>query len=124
MPQRTRRLPMDEIVVGNDQTITIPLWNSDGTALSVSGYTAEWNLYRAGRRNRRSRKPFRGTAVLTKTSAAGQITLSDGSAAIVVANSDLANKSGDFWQVLELTDGSSNIARHGEGPVLARAAAP
>ena len=116
-----RRLEPQEAIVGIDQTINIPLYNSSYNALAVSGYSATWKLFRAV--GRRQRKPFTGTSVLEKTSAASEITLSDGNAAVAIADTDLSSLSGEYWQVLTLTDGSSNITQQAQGLVNLRAAA-
>lgn len=100
-----RRSEPMEHMVGTDSILTIPLWGSDGAALSVTGKTGEFRLYDA--RPRRGRKPWTGNPVLTKTSAAGQITLSAGSAAVTIADTDLARKSGLHWFVLLLTTTAS-----------------
>lgn len=121
MTQTLRRAEPTELAVGLDTTITLPLYDSSAALLDPTGYTATWKLFRAV--PRRGRKPFTGTAVLTKTSAAGQITLSTGSAAIAIADTDLAQKSGAYWQVLTLTDGSGNVTQQAQGPVQVRAAA-
>lgn len=120
MSRSLRRLEPIELAVGLDTTINIALYDGNAAQLDPTGYTAEWNLYSAV--PRRSVKPFTGTAALTKTSAASQITLTVGNAAIAIANSDMSNKQGEFWQVLTLTDGSGNITQQGQGRVRVRAA--
>ena len=121
MTRSLRRSEPIELAVGLDATINLPLYTASVGFLDPSSYTAEWNLFRAV--PRRGRKPFVGSAVLTKTSAASQITLTTGNAAVAIADTDLDLKSGAFWQVLTLTDGSGNITQQAQGPVTVRAAA-
>lgn len=117
---RLFRLEPVDLVAGVDDTIVIALYDSNNDLLSVTGKTAEWKLYRGVAR--RGRKPFRGAAILTKTSAAGDIALSDGSATVTITDSDLASYAGQFWQAIEITTTSGGaIAHHGQGPVRLRA---
>ena len=116
-----RRSVLKEIAVGLDSTVSIPLYDSSVDALDPTGYTAEWKLFRGVAR--RTRKPFTGSSVLTKTSDAGEITLSNGNASVAILAADLALYSGDMWQVLTLTDGSGNITQQVQGPVILRAVA-
>lgn len=110
MVRSLRRSQPQEIMVGVDSTVTIPLWGSDGAALSVTGKTGEFRLYQAI--PRRGRKPWRGNPVLTLTSAAGQIALSSGSAAVTIADTDLSRKSGLHWFVLLLTTTATGAIEH------------
>ena len=119
MARSLRRLEPVEHAVGTDQDLTVGLYDSAGDAVSVSGATATWKLYRAV--PRRGRKPFEGAAVLTKTSAAGDIALASGLATITIADTDLANRSGAYWQVLEVTASGGGITQYGAGPVHLRA---
>lgn len=120
MPRSIRRLPPVELVGETDDTITIPLYDDSNALLSVTGKTARWVLYRGV--PKRGRKPFRGTVVLEKTSAAGEIALTDGQAVVTIANSDLAaRQSGEYWQSIEVTTTSgSTIESSGSGPVSLR----
>lgn len=121
MTRSLRRTEPIEIAVGVDSTITIGLYDSSAEPLDVSNLTAEWKLFRAV--PRRARKPFTGSAVLTKTSAASEIALTEGNAAVSIADTDLALCSGPFWQVLELTNASGAVAQYAQGLVNVRAAA-
>lgn len=115
------RLDPIELVSGVDSTITIPLYTGAYQSLDPTGYTASWTLRRGVTRN--ARKPFSGSAVLTKTEISG-VTLATGTATIAIADTDLASNSGEFWQSLVLTDGSGNKIHAGQGRVLLRAALP
>ena len=110
-----RRFAPLEHAVGTDTTLTISLLDSIADALSVVGASAEWNVFVAA--PRRKRKPFKGKTILTKTSLAGDITLSEGSAVITIADTDLNRKSGAYWHVLTLTDSSGNVSHLGQGPL-------
>jgi len=119
MTRALHRLEPTEHMVGTDRTIVISLYDTAGADLSVAGATASWTLYRARPRNRT--RPTKGTAVLTKTSAASQITLATGSATVAVADTDLSQKSGDYWQTILITDSGGDVLNQGAGPVLLRA---
>ena len=116
---RPRRLEPEEIAVGTDWTNNIALYDDDGSATAVAGASATWRLYRGVAR--RVRRPHTGTPVLEKTSAAGQITLSAGNAAVVIADTDLSLESGDFWQELLFTDSAGAVTVKGQGRVHLRA---
>ena len=115
-----RRLEPLQHVVGTDGTISINLYDSAGAALSVTGKTAKWVVYQAV--PRRKRKPFTGNALLTKTSAAGEITLASGLATVTIADTDLDLKSGAFWHEIKITDSGGSIAHLGQGELFLRAA--
>lgn len=121
MGRSLRRFKSMEYAVGTDGTIAISLLDSAGANLSVVGATAEWKLFEAVPRRRR--KPFKGTSKLTKTSAAGTITLATGLATVAIADTDLSGLSGEHWQVIRITDSSGNITHLGQGPLHLRAAA-
>lgn len=119
MAFHARRLEPIEHIVGTDRTITIPLYDTDGTNLDVTGATAAWTLRKAS--PRRGRKPWSGGEILGKTSAAGGITLSTGSAAIAIADTDLSGKAGLHWQEIQITASGGAITTHGQGYVMLRA---
>ncbi len=121
MNRSLRRFKPLEYAVGTDGTIAITLLDSAGAELSVVGVTAEWQLFEAVPRRRR--KPFRGAARLTKTSAAGEIILATGLATITIADTDLGGFSGQHWHVIRLTDSSGDITHLGQGTLFLRAAA-
>ena len=120
MARDLRRFEPLELAVGTDSTLNIELYESDADLLNVLGSTAEWKVYTAVPRRRR--KPFTGSVLLTKTSAAGQITLTSGNAAIALDNTDFASKSGLYWHFLQITDSSGNITHLGQGELWLRAA--
>jgi hypothetical protein len=116
-----RRFEPMEYAVGTDGSIVIALKDAAGDALGVTGASATWVLYRAVPRRRR--KPFTGNAVLTKTSADSEITLTAGQASVAIDATDLSGKSGIFWQVLKITDSADGVTVLGQGTVYLRAAA-
>lgn len=121
MARRLRRSEPTELQVGADATLNIPLWDSAGAKLTVTGLTASFQLYKAV--PGRGRKPFKGNVVLTKTSAAGTVALTEGNAAVTIADTDLANRAGAFWFILLLTTTATGAIAHGaEGIVNIRAA--
>lgn len=119
-----RSLPLAEpldIFVGADRTLNIPLYGDDGSLLSVTGKTAEFKLYKAV--PRRARKAWTGNALLSKTSAAGEIALTDGQAAVTIGDTDLDGKSGAHWYVVLITTTSGGAVRHAaEGEIFLRRA--
>lgn len=122
MVRSLRRAEPSEYQVGADGTLTISLYDDAGAALSVAGKTAEWKLYKAV--PRRGRKPWTGSALLTKTSAALQIALSAGQAVVTIADTDLDGLSGPHWWIIKVTTTAGGaIAHRGEGEIMLRAAA-
>ncbi len=121
MNRTLRRFKPLEFAVGTDGDIAITLKDNAGVDLAVVGATAEWKLFEAVPRRRR--KPFRGTAKLTKTSAAGEIVLATGLATVTIKDIDLGGFSGEHWQVLQLTDAVGNVSHLGQGALHLRAAA-
>ena len=108
-----------EIQVGADKTLNVVLYDDDGSLLSVTGKTAEFKLYKAV--SRRARKPWAGNALLGKTSVAGEIALTDGQAAVTIADTDLARLSGVHWYIVLITTTSSGaIAHRAEGEIFLR----
>ena len=69
MARSVRRYEPLEYVVGTDDTLNLGLFDDSNAALDVTGATATWKPFEAVPRRRR--KPFKGTALLTKTSPAG-----------------------------------------------------
>lgn len=113
------RNELAEHQVGADNTLNIALWDG-ADALVVTGMTAAFKLYRG--KPGRARKPWTGNAVLTKTSAAGEITLTDGNAAVAIADTDLADKSGSYWFILLLTTTATGaVAHRSQGQIELRA---
>lgn len=105
--------------VGADKTHNITLYDDDGTLLDVTGKTAAFKLYDGI--PRRGRKPWKGNAVLTKTSAAGEITLTTGNAAVAILDTDLQRKSGAHWYVVLITTTASGLVAHrAEGEIFLR----
>lgn len=121
MSRAIARFEPTEHVVGTDATLDIAIYNASGDAQSIIGVSATWKLFKAVPRRRR--KPFSGTAVLTKTSAASEITLTSGNAAVAIADTDIDGKSGSYWHTLTLTNSDGDIVSHGQGPLFLRAAA-
>ena len=117
-----RSLPLAEpldIFVGADKTLNIALYDDDGSALSVTGKTAEFKLYKAV--PRRARKSWTGNVLLSKTSAAGEIALTDGQAAVTIGDTDLDRKSGAHWYVVLITTTATGAIRRGaEGEIFLR----
>lgn len=120
MARQLRRFEPLEYAVGTDGSLVIALKDSAGANLSVVGASASWKVYKAVPRRRR--KPFTGNAIETKTSAAGEIALATGQATITITDGDFADKAGEFWHALQITDSSGNITHLGQGPLFLRAA--
>lgn len=121
MNRTLRRFKPLEYAVGTDGEIVIELLDNAGKDLGIVGATAEWKVFEAVPRRRR--KPFKGTAKLTKTSVAGQIALVTGKATVTITDTDLAGFSGEHWHVIRLTDSSGNITHLGQGAIHLRAEA-
>lgn len=114
----TRAEPF-ELQVGADITRNIALYDAAGDPLVVTGKTAEFRLYEAVAR--RARKPWTGNAVLTKTSAAGEIVLTAGNAAVTILDTDLARLAGDYWYIVLITTTADGSVAHGaEGEAFLR----
>ena len=114
----TRAEPV-ELQGGADKTLNIALYDAAGDPLVVTGKTAEFKMYDAVAR--RARKPWTGNPVLEKTSAAGEIVLSSGNAAVSIQDTDLDGKSGDFWYIVLVTTTADGSVAHGaEGEVFLR----
>ena len=116
MSRDLRRFHEMEHAVGTDGTITIALKDSSGDALGIAGASASWKVYKAVPRRRA--KPWTGNAVLTKTSAAGEIALTTGQAVITITDGDLDGKKGRYMQILQITDSSGNITHLGRGELF------
>ena len=116
----TRAEPIEH-QVGADRTHNIALYDDAGAALDVTGVTAQFKLYKAV--PRRARKPWSGDVLLTKTSAAGQIALTAGQAAVTIADTDLDGKSGPHWYIVLITTTATGaIAHRAEGEMFLRTA--
>lgn len=118
----TRAEPI-EIMGGTDKTLNIAMYDDDGSALSVTGKTAQFKLYKSV--PRRAGKPFSGNPLLSKSSVAGEIALTDGQAAVTIAATDLDDLSGLHWYiVLVTTTASGAIAHRAEGELFLKRALP
>ena len=120
MARYLRRLDPTDHAVGTDRTIIVSLRNVDGSLLSVVGATATAKFFRSRQKN--LSRPMRGSAVLTLTSAAGDITLTLGQAVIALQDTHLGGKSGDHWYTLEITASGGDIIPQGEGEIRLRRA--
>ena len=118
----TRAEPI-EIMGGTDKTLNMAMYDDDGSALSVTGKTAQFKLYRSV--PRRAAKPFSGNPLLSKSSTAGEIALTDGQAAVTIGATDLDDLSGLHWYiVLVTTTASGAIAHRAEGELFLKRALP
>ena len=118
----TRAEPI-EIQGGTDKTLNIALYDDDGSLLTVAGKTAQFKLYKSV--PRRAAKPFSGNPLLSKTSAAGEIALTDGQAAVTIAATDMDNLSGLHWYIVLITTTSGGAIEHrAEGELFLKRALP
>lgn len=120
MTRALRRIEDMEHAVGTDGTLALPLYDGSGDELDVTGLTAEWRLFRA--EPRRRHEPFTGGLLASKTSAAGQIALTEGLAAVTVLDTDFDSLKGRYWQMIRLTEtASGDIVEYASGFLHLRA---
>lgn len=117
MPRQLHRFEPQEIAAGVDESLAITLCDENGDPLDVTGASALWKLYVAVPRNRR--KPFKGDAVLEKTSPTG-ITLITGLATVTIGDTDLGDKSGLHWHTIQITDAAGAVSHLGQGEIMVR----
>ena len=95
---------------GDTKNISITITDSAGDAVDLTGATSIWAIYSGG------------TALLTKTSAAGAITYGGAStnvATVAVAAADTESIAGGVYRhELEITDTSGNVSTACSGTVV------
>ena len=116
MSRDLRRFKEMEYAVGTDGTISVTLKDSSGDPLGIVGASASWKVYLSVPRRRK--KPWTGNAVLSKTSAAGEIALSTGLAVITITDADFDGNSGRYAQILQITDSAGSITHLGMGELF------
>ncbi len=80
--------PLDiSVVANNTVTIELSVLNADGVDFDMTGYTAKWTI----------RNPNSSTPIVTKTSAAGDITISTNTLTWEIKDTDTINlQNGDY----------------------------
>ena len=86
---------------GDTKDVTVSVVDGDGSSVTLTGATIVWKMARK----------VDETALLTKTTTAGDITISGADFSFTLAASDTASlDAGQYYHEAEVTDSSSDVA--------------
>lgn len=113
MPVEANITKADELFSGTDKLLEFSVVDADGAAQNITGWAMSWTLFT------RPTPPAGATALLTKTTGAGGISITDGSGGVCqvsIADTDTDDLIGDalYYHELRRTDsGNEDVLSYG-----------
>lgn len=99
------------MVSGDDKTLSVSCVDNNGDAVTVTGGSASYEI---------ATSVHASTPSISKTSTAGEITLSGSTITITLEPDDTADLDGEYYHELQVTDASGNVYTGFSGTVIIR----